>query len=52
MGWDQTRQPHHPRGVNDQKAWTAGGVEGDGQLTRQGTKAVMWHYTATNGLTG
>ncbi|WP_235854823.1 glycerophosphodiester phosphodiesterase family protein [Nonomuraea aridisoli] len=49
---DQIRQPNHPRGVNDQKAWGADGVEGDVQLTREGTKAVMWHNTTTNGLTG
>ncbi|GAA3591903.1 hypothetical protein GCM10022419_088430 [Nonomuraea rosea] len=49
---DQVRQPNHPRGVNDQKAWGAQGVEGDVQLTKQGTKAVMWHNTSTNGLTG
>ncbi|WP_223167860.1 glycerophosphodiester phosphodiesterase [Nonomuraea sp. SYSU D8015] len=49
---DQVRQPNHPRGVNDQKTWGADGVEGDVQLTRNGTKAVMWHNTSTNGLTG
>ncbi|MEU6717341.1 glycerophosphodiester phosphodiesterase family protein [Nonomuraea sp. NPDC046802] len=49
---DQVRQPNHPRGVNDQKSWGAQGVEGDIQLTKQGTKAVMWHNTSTNGLTG
>ncbi|TMR29358.1 hypothetical protein ETD85_32680 [Nonomuraea zeae] len=49
---DQVRQPNHPRGVNDQQTWGAKGVEGDVQLTKQGTKAVMWHNTSTNGLTG
>ncbi|MGW0801587.1 glycerophosphodiester phosphodiesterase family protein [Nonomuraea sp. NPDC002799] len=49
---DQVRQPNHPSGVNDQKTWGAQGVEGDVQLTKEGTKAVMWHNTSTNGLTG
>ncbi|MGP3929293.1 glycerophosphodiester phosphodiesterase [Nonomuraea sp. KM88] len=49
---DQIRQPNNVRGVNDQKARGADGVEGDLQLTRHGTKAVMWHNTSTNGLTG
>ncbi|MGA4989410.1 glycerophosphodiester phosphodiesterase [Nonomuraea bangladeshensis] len=49
---DKIRQPNNPRGLNDQKSWGADGVEGDVQLTRQGTKAVMWHNTSTNGLTG
>lgn len=49
---DRIRQPNHPRGLDDQKAWGADGVEGDVQLTRNGTKAVMWHNTSTNGLTG
>ncbi|MEV5323178.1 glycerophosphodiester phosphodiesterase family protein [Nonomuraea fastidiosa] len=49
---DQIRQPNHARGIDDQKAWGADGVEGDVQVTRQGTKAVMWHNTTTNGLTG
>nr|WP_055503389.1 glycerophosphodiester phosphodiesterase family protein [Nonomuraea pusilla] len=49
---DQVRQPNHPRGVDDQKARGADGVEGDVQLTREGTKAVMWHNTSTHGLTG
>ncbi|GLX00239.1 hypothetical protein Misp02_43250 [Microtetraspora sp. NBRC 16547] len=49
---DQVRQPNNIRAVNDQKAWGADGVEADVQLTREGTKAVMWHNTSTNGLTG
>ncbi|MEV4223334.1 glycerophosphodiester phosphodiesterase family protein [Nonomuraea sp. NPDC049725] len=49
---DQIRQPNNVRAVNDQKSWGADGVEGDVQLTRNGTKAVMWHNTTTNGLTG
>ncbi|MET7466617.1 glycerophosphodiester phosphodiesterase family protein [Nonomuraea sp. NPDC005501] len=49
---DQVRQPNNLRAVNDQKTWGADGVEGDVQLTKQGTKAVMWHNTSTNGLTG
>ncbi|MFD1938161.1 glycerophosphodiester phosphodiesterase family protein [Nonomuraea mangrovi] len=52
MAKDQVRQPNNRRGVDDQKSWGAGGVEGDVQLTKEGTKAVMWHNTSTNGLTG
>ncbi|MFF3668482.1 glycerophosphodiester phosphodiesterase [Microtetraspora malaysiensis] len=55
-GWakDQVRQPNNLRGVDNQKAWGADGVEADVQLTREGTKAVMWHNnnTTTSGLTG
>lgn len=53
-GWakDQMRQPNNPRGLNDQKSWGADGVEADVQLTKEGTKAVMWHNTTTHGLTG
>ncbi|WP_157530720.1 glycerophosphodiester phosphodiesterase [Microtetraspora niveoalba] len=53
-GWakDQMRQPNNVRGVDDQKAWGADGVEADVQLTKEGTKAVMWHNTTTHGLTG
>ncbi|EYT81608.1 hypothetical protein CF54_18550, partial [Streptomyces sp. Tu 6176] len=49
---DQVRQPNHPKGLAQQKSWGAGGVEADLQLTRDGTKGVMWHNTTTNGLTG
>ncbi|MEW9551863.1 glycerophosphodiester phosphodiesterase [Nonomuraea sp. NPDC050783] len=49
---DQVRQPNNPKALDDQKSWGADGVEGDVQLTKQGTKAVMWHNTSTNGLTG
>ncbi|MDT9685902.1 hypothetical protein RND61_28105 [Streptomyces sp. TRM76323] len=49
---DQIRQPNHPKGLAAQKAWGAGGVEADLQLTKNGTKGVMWHNTTTNGLTG
>ncbi|MGW0432368.1 glycerophosphodiester phosphodiesterase family protein [Micromonospora sp. NPDC003197] len=49
---DQVRQPNHPRGLTAQKSWGASGVEADLQLTKNGTKAVMWHNTTTNGLTG
>jgi glycerophosphoryl diester phosphodiesterase len=49
---DQVRQPNNVRALNDQKTWGAAGVEGDVQLTQQGAKAVMWHNTTTNGLTG
>ncbi|MBB1254822.1 hypothetical protein H3146_15870 [Streptomyces sp. OF3] len=49
---DQVRQPHHPKGLAQQRSWGAGGVEADLQLTRNGTKGVMWHNTTTNGLSG
>ena len=49
---DRIRQPNHPRGLADHRRWGADGVEADVQLTRHGTKAVMWHNTTTNGLTG
>ncbi|WP_336204268.1 glycerophosphodiester phosphodiesterase [Nonomuraea sp. LPB2021202275-12-8] len=49
---DQIRQANNPRAVNDMRAWGADGVEADVQLTRNGTKAVMWHNITTNGLTG
>ncbi|MFI1970486.1 hypothetical protein [Streptomyces cinnamoneus] len=49
---DQVRQPNNPRGLADQKRWGAAGVEGDLQLTMNGTKGVMWHNTTTNGLSG
>lgn len=49
---DRIRQPNNLRGVDDQAAWGADGVEADVQLTRQGTRAVMWHNKTTNGLTG
>lgn len=49
---DQVRQPNHPRGLADQKSWGANGVEADVQLTRDGTKAVLWHNTGTGKLTG
>lgn len=53
-GWakDQIRQPNNPRALNAHKSWGADGVEADVQLTKEGTKAVMWHNTTTNGLTG
>lgn len=51
-GRDQIRQPNHPKGLAQQKSWGAGGVEADLQLTRDGTKGVMWHNATTRGLTG
>ncbi|MEU6430800.1 glycerophosphodiester phosphodiesterase family protein [Microbispora sp. NPDC046973] len=53
-GWakDQIRQPNGMRGLDDQKSWGADGVEADVQLTKEGTKAVMWHNSTTHGLTG
>ncbi|MEV1204811.1 glycerophosphodiester phosphodiesterase, partial [Microbispora rosea] len=49
---DVIRQPNVLRAVDDQASWGADGVEADVQLTREGTKAVMWHNRTTNGLTG
>ncbi|WP_240971656.1 MULTISPECIES: glycerophosphodiester phosphodiesterase family protein [Microbispora] len=49
---DLIRQPNVLRAVDDQASWGADGVEADVQLTRRGTKAVMWHNRTTNGLTG
>lgn len=49
---DRIRQANNPSAVDDMKAWGADGVEADVQLTREGTKAVMWHNVTTNGLTG
>ncbi|MEV8225316.1 FG-GAP-like repeat-containing protein [Streptomyces sp. NPDC079167] len=49
---DQVRAPNHPKGLAQQKSWGAGGVEADLQLTRDGTKGVMWHNTTTRGLSG
>ncbi|MDF2705626.1 MAG: hypothetical protein K0R62_1278 [Nonomuraea muscovyensis] len=49
---DQIRQANNPSAVDDMKSWGADGVEADVQLTRDGTKAVMWHNVTSNGLTG
>ncbi|WP_101783324.1 glycerophosphodiester phosphodiesterase [Nonomuraea indica] len=49
---DQVRQANNPSAVDDMKSWGADGVEADVQLTRDGTKAVMWHNVTTNGLDG
>ncbi|WP_254667953.1 FG-GAP-like repeat-containing protein [Streptomyces griseus] len=49
---DQVRQPNHPAGLAQQKSWGARGVEADLQLTKDGTKGVMWHNSTTRGLTG
>ncbi|KUJ68480.1 hypothetical protein ACZ90_17970 [Streptomyces albus subsp. albus] len=49
---DQVRQPNNPRALAEQKSWGADGVEGDLQLTMNGTKGVMWHNSTTNGLSG
>jgi glycerophosphoryl diester phosphodiesterase len=49
---DQVRQPNHPTGIQQQKTWGAVGVEADVQLTKNGTKAVMWHNASTWGLDG
>ncbi|MEU7136597.1 glycerophosphodiester phosphodiesterase family protein [Streptomyces sp. NPDC046261] len=49
---DRIRQPNNPRALAQQKSWGADGVEADLQLTKDGTKGVMWHNATTNGLTG
>ncbi|MFG1943860.1 glycerophosphodiester phosphodiesterase [Nonomuraea sp. NPDC048826] len=49
---DRIRQANNPSAVKDMRRAGADGVEADVQLTRHGTKAVMWHNTTTNGLTG
>ncbi|MEV6262661.1 FG-GAP-like repeat-containing protein [Streptomyces sp. NPDC051784] len=49
---DQVRQPNNPKALAQQKSWGAAGVEADLQLTKDGTKGVMWHNTTTRGLTG
>ncbi|GAA2207496.1 hypothetical protein GCM10009850_029540 [Nonomuraea monospora] len=49
---DQIRQPNNPAAIRQYKAWGSAGVEADLQLTRDGTKGVMWHNTSTWGLTG
>ncbi|GAA1640546.1 hypothetical protein GCM10009733_042050 [Nonomuraea maheshkhaliensis] len=49
---DQIRQPNNPAAIRQHEAWGAAGVEADLQLTKDGTKAVMWHNTSTWGLTG
>lgn len=49
---DKIRQPNHPKGLAQHKSWGAGGVEADLQLTKDGTKGVMWHNSTTRGLTG
>ncbi|MEV0373606.1 hypothetical protein AB0I10_27975 [Streptomyces sp. NPDC050636] len=49
---DQVRQLNNPRALAQQKSWGADGVEGDLQLTMNGTKGVMWHNSTTNGLSG
>ncbi|NBE94091.1 hypothetical protein FE391_26295 [Nonomuraea sp. KC401] len=49
---DLVRQPNNPAAIRAFKSWGASGVEADLQLTRDGTKAVMWHNTSTWGLSG
>ncbi|MET7330704.1 glycerophosphodiester phosphodiesterase family protein [Nonomuraea sp. NPDC005650] len=49
---DQVRQPNNPTAIRRYQSWGALGVEADLQLTKDGTKAVMWHNTSTWGLTG
>ncbi|MEV1169384.1 glycerophosphodiester phosphodiesterase family protein [Nonomuraea sp. NPDC049784] len=49
---DQVRQPNNPTAIRRYQGWGASGVEADLQLTKDGTKAVMWHNTSTWGLTG
>ncbi|MEV4100331.1 glycerophosphodiester phosphodiesterase family protein [Nonomuraea sp. NPDC049649] len=49
---DRIRQANNPSALRDMRRWGADGVEADVQLTKRGTKAVMWHNTTTNGLNG
>jgi glycerophosphoryl diester phosphodiesterase len=49
---DQVRQPNNPKALRDHQSKGAVGVEADLQLTRDGTKAVLWHNDTTNALTG
>ncbi|GAA4516169.1 glycerophosphodiester phosphodiesterase [Nonomuraea ferruginea] len=49
---DRIRQANNPSAVRHMRRSGAQGVEADVQLTKHGTKAVMWHNTTTNGLTG
>lgn len=49
---DRVRQPNHPTGLAQQKSWGASGVEADLRLTKDGSKAVMWHNETTRGLSG
>lgn len=49
---DQVRQPNNPTALADYRSMGAVGVEADVQLTRDGTKAVMWHNDTTWALTG
>jgi glycerophosphoryl diester phosphodiesterase len=49
---DQVRQPNNPKALQDYRNKGATGVESDLQLTKNGTKAVMWHNTSTLLLTG
>ena len=49
---DQIRQPNNPTALADYRSMGAVGVEADVQMTRDGTKAVMWHNDTTNALTG
>jgi glycerophosphoryl diester phosphodiesterase len=49
---DRIRQANNPTAVDHLRAMGADGVEADVQLTRNGSKAVMWHNHTTNGLTG
>lgn len=49
---DKIRQPNHPTGLAQEKSWGASGVEADLRLTKDGSKAVMWHNFTSRGLTG
>ncbi|GAB3430391.1 hypothetical protein GCM10027569_76300 [Flindersiella endophytica] len=49
---DQVRQPNNPTALQAAKAAGSSGAEVDLQLTRDGTKGVMWHNDTTNALTG
>jgi glycerophosphoryl diester phosphodiesterase len=49
---DRVRQPNNPTALQYYKDRGATGVEADLQLTKNGTKAVMWHNKSTLALTG
>jgi glycerophosphoryl diester phosphodiesterase len=49
---DRVRQPNNPTTLRFYRNQGATGVEADLQLTKNGTKAVMWHNKSTLALTG
>lgn len=49
---DKIRQANNPTAMQADKNAGASGMEADLQLTKDGTKAVMWHNDTSNALTG